>query len=127
MKIASQALYLGAAWVLGYAVTKLAGGGLSAVNAYAVITGWWLAAFAAAKMRPDLRSALLLMAIYFVAFLAISLSGGTWLYADAESATLLRISTIGILQSLAIGTPIFFNALVDWSVKLMTRNRSMEP
>lgn len=109
----SDAIWIALAWVLGYVLVAISGDGLSAVFAYSLITGWWLAAFVSSKLKPEAGATISLMTAFYLVFLGCTLLGKDWFYKDTETASLQRIFVIGALQSLVFGSPILFNRAVD--------------
>lgn len=120
MKQLLGSFWAGLAWAFGYACVAVIGEGLSAVSTYAVITGWWFAAFVSSKLKLGLGTVAPLMGLYYLSFLACTFAGIDWFYRDVADASVQRIFVVGLLQSAVIASPVIFNRISD-SVSTMLK------
>lgn len=100
------------AWGLGYALTLILGQGLAAVNAYAVVVGWWLTAYVAAVLDIPVLSAAILACFYLIIFVFAAFTKHTWFYRDIESLTAAAVFGVGSVQAIMIAAPIIFNWVI---------------
>lgn len=98
-------------WVAGYWVTRLIGDGMSAVDAYALLVGWWLTAYVSSRFALSIAAAILLSLGYWVLFMVAALAGQPWFYRDIFALTFPTMLWIGLLQAAVIGSPILFDRL----------------
>ncbi|MDR6983959.1 hypothetical protein J2X32_002601 [Rheinheimera pacifica] len=110
----SSSLYIFTAWFLAYWIVQYFGAGLSAVEGYSIVSGWWAAAYVASKLAIDLKKIYPLILLYFLLFFLYTISGGTWFYRDASSAPILSVLAIGAMQAGFVASPVFFNNIVDF-------------
>jgi hypothetical protein len=98
-------LAVGISWVLGYVVISYAGHGLSSIENYALISGWWSAAYMSSQSRARLRSALILGVAFAFTTFFLRRVGVNILYVDAPTnvASLLQISAI---QACVFASPV---------------------
>lgn len=109
-------------WVVGYFVTLALSDGLSRGGGYAVVVGWWFAAYTASIFSVPLLASMPLGAIYFLVFIVTAIAGKPWLYHDVASLPLLSIFGVGLLQSFFVASPILFNRFIGLGVVFL-KNR----
>ncbi|KKO47533.1 hypothetical protein VT06_16570 [Arsukibacterium sp. MJ3] len=109
-----SSFYIFIAWLSAYWLVQYFGAGFSAVEGYSIVSGWWAAAYISSKLSIKVRQIYPLAFIYFVFFFLHTISGGTWLYRDANSTSTLATLTIGIVQTVFVVSPVFFNKAVDF-------------
>lgn len=100
-------------WSLGYVLTLALGQGMAAVDAYAVIIGWWLTAYVAAVLNVPVGSAAILALLHLVVFVFAAVTNHSWFYRDVESLSAMSIFVVGGLQALVIAAPL----IVNWVLK----------
>lgn len=115
------AIVIAAAWLIGYYAVRLFGKGFSAVEAYALIVGWWLSAYAVAKFEVPISSTIPVGSSYFVVFLAAAFLKLDWFYRGTQEADIGSILLIGFLQTAAVVSPVFFNWIVDYLRNAITK------
>ena len=101
-------------WLVGYFFIRTLGMGLSTVEAYALINGWWLCAYVASKFEISLIAVIPGGVIYFVAFIMAALSGQDFFYRDIQGVGLAGILAVAALQTLMFVSPIIFNSIVGF-------------
>jgi hypothetical protein len=97
-------------WATGYFGTQVLVAGMSAVSSYAVLVGWWLTTYAAAKFDIDLMVFVPLFVTYLALFLVTAFCGQPWFYRDLSSLSLFSLIAIGAIQAVIVCSPILF----DW-------------
>jgi hypothetical protein len=102
------------AWLIGYFTTRLLGSGLSCIEVYSLIVGWWLSAYIVAKLQVSIRPVFPLAGIYLVVFLFAWLLKFEWFYKDIGGLEIPHVFLIGILQAVVFSSPVVF----DWVVGL---------
>lgn len=105
------------AWLLGYSVVWILGAGLSAVEAYALIVGWWLCAYVSSKLHVSLIVAVPVGAVYFVLFVVAALLGQDFFYKDIQGAGFVGTLTVAFLQAFVIVSPVIFDSIVSFLLK----------
>lgn len=96
--------------------------GLSSVAAYSAIVAWWLTAYTSSKTNIPLISAFLLGLGYLGLFSILAYYRLDWLHKDVSSMSAADLLGIGLIQAVAIASPIAF----DWTIRqilLALRNR----
>jgi len=100
-------------WLVGYFVVRVLGSGLSAVEAYAIMSGWWLCAYASSKIGVSLASAAVGGVLYFVLFMMVALLGYGFLYRGIEGVG-LGVVFIAVLQALMFVSPVLFDGVAGY-------------
>lgn len=98
-------------WIAGYWVIRFVGDGMSAVDAYALLVGWWFTAYISSRFALSIAAAVLLSLGYWVLFVIAALVGQPWFYRDVLDLTFPAMLWIGLLQAVVIGSPILFDRL----------------
>lgn len=112
-KSLSGALIGSISWIAGYWMTRIVGEGMGAVDAYALLVGWWLTAYVSSRFALSIAAAIILSLGYWVLFIVAALAGQPWFYKDVVELTLPAMLWIGLLQAAFVGSPILF----DWVAK----------
>ena len=112
-KSLSGALIGSISWIAGYWMTRIVGEGMVAVDAYALLVGWWLTAYVSSRFALSIAAAIVLSLGYWVLFIVAALAGQPWFYKDVVELTLPAMLWIGLLQAAFVGSPILF----DWVAK----------
>jgi hypothetical protein len=94
---------------------------MSAASAYAVLVGWWLTAYVAAKLAVPVRSIAPLFIGYLVLFLTATLSGQSWFYREAMSLSLASAVGLGAAQAAVVVSPILFEGAVRQVLQRLQR------
>lgn len=98
-------------WGVGYWVTRFVADGMSAVDSYALLMGWWLTAYVSSRFALSIATAVSLFFGYWMLFIIAALTGQTWFYKDALEITFPAVLWIGLLQASVIGSPILFDRI----------------
>ncbi|MBW8363856.1 MAG: hypothetical protein K0M39_04835 [Rhizobium sp.] len=110
-KSLSGAMIGAISWIAGYWMIRFVGGGMSAVDAYALLVGWWFTAYVSSRFALSIAVAVLLSLGYWVLFVIAALVGQPWFYRDVLDLTFPAVLWIGLLQAVVIGSPILFDRL----------------
>ena len=123
-RVFAGSLAAAGSWTLGYLATFALCQGMSAASAYAVIVGWWFTAYVSSHFALPVAAAIPIAVGYLALFLIASFSGETWFYRDIASLSMSMVFGLGVVQALAIGSPILFDGLFRQAVRLFWRRRS---
>jgi hypothetical protein len=109
-----QVAWIFCSWVVGYFATVALGKGLSAIEAYSLITAWWLCAYVSSKLDISFVASVLGGGIYFVVFVIAALSGQDFFYRDIGGASIVGVLSVAVFQSIVFASPVLFNRLVSF-------------
>jgi hypothetical protein len=122
-RILGGAVIAAASWAVGYFATLAVGQGMSAVSAYAALVGWWLTAYVSSTLTLPVASVVPLFVACLTLFLVATMCGQSWLYRDASSLAFRDALEIGVLQALAICSPIMFDWLFRQAIRICSKRR----
>jgi hypothetical protein len=105
-----KAICVGVAWIFGYVIVLYLGAGLGSVSNYALIAGWWFAAYVASQISAPMASTIPLGVSYLVLFLTVGGIGRNWFYQDVAELAGNGLAAVGMVQAIVIVSPIVF----DW-------------
>ena len=109
-------------WFVGYFVARLLGEGMSGVSAYAVLVGWWLTAYVSSRFTLPITTMLPLSVAYLALFFIAAISGQSWFYRDVSALTFPALLWIGLVQAVAISSPILFDWLFRHAIRICSRD-----
>lgn len=105
------------AWLLGYSVVRILGTGLSAVEAYALIVGWWSCAYVSSKLQVSPVVVVPVGAVYFVLFVVAALLGQDFFYRDIQGVSFVGMLAVASLQTFVVVSPVIFDSIVSLLLK----------
>lgn len=103
-----------ASWIVGYVASLYLMNGLSAVENYAIINGWWFAAFVYSKFKLNVYSILPSALVYGLVFLLFAMLDSNLLYKDAGGLGGISLVTISLVQSAIFISPSLFSSLFEF-------------
>jgi hypothetical protein len=121
MKIWLGAVATACSWLLGYYAVRILGRGLAAVDAYAVLTGWWLSLYVVSKFQIPVRASIPLVVGSMIALVCTALLQLNWFYHDVPNDSPRGVVSIAFLQSLFVASPILLDWLVNRLMQLLAR------
>lgn len=110
------------AWVSGYCLTLFIGAGLSAVSGYAILVGWWCAAYCSATFNIKPVVSIFAAGIFFILFLFVKYFSKDWFYHDIASLTYYKAAFIALIQCFFVASPVIADAGFRKVISIFSKN-----